>query len=238
MLSCVERLLLTAALTLYVNFHRSHTFERRKTDREEFSRLWQSRKNKHQVQAVGSGLAGWLEGRKAAFTLPKMPFSSQQHSHVKLSTANHHHHHHQHHQHHHQPSSPPTAQHSTKVKFNLKGRQSLVLKKQPHYYHHHHCCHHYGPHTRRAKCCYFIFYYLTEAFTFFGAFAICPTELLLLSQWVKRAFYRNPISRSRSRSLLTYFTQHVCAQFSLTHFNCPKKANGLKFTATLLFEVF
>lgn len=100
--SCVERLLLTAAaLTLYVNFRRG------------LIRVHRSKDVRHNVRSFPPFMAGKQKqtstaGRvataAAAFTLPKMPFSSQQHSLMSSCRL---------------PSDDAAA----KVKLKLKGRR-------------------------------------------------------------------------------------------------------------------
>lgn len=143
MLSCVERLLLTVALTLYVNFHRSHM-------REDVRSFFHSpfmagnRKNKHQVQTtaksrnIADGLTGWLSLRlKCHFLVSSTTLSCQ----VVVCKHHHHHHHrhrrHRHHGHHHQRHRQP-LQSQTQIQ-----RQVLSLWKQFRHHHHYYCYHHY-----------------------------------------------------------------------------------------------
>lgn len=78
--SCVERLLLTAAG--YVDFIRqfsscTHTYIVVEAERcRVFPHLWQAGRRQKQTSTAGRVAAA----AAAAFTLPKMPFSSQQHS--------------------------------------------------------------------------------------------------------------------------------------------------------------
>lgn len=100
--SCVERLLLTAAaLTLYVNFRRG------------LIRVHRSKDVRHNVRSFPpfmagkqkqTSTAGRVAAAAAAFTLPKMPFSSQQHSLMSSCRL---------------PSDDAAA----KVKLKLKGRR-------------------------------------------------------------------------------------------------------------------
>lgn len=162
--SCVERLLLTAAaLTLYVNFRRG------------LIRVHRSKDVRHNVRSFPPFMAGKQKqtstaGRvataAAAFTLPKMPFSSQQHSLMSSCRL---------------PSDDAAA----KVKLKLKGRRRrrcchrnnliinniiiaviiMVAAQTLSSTHHTHIPLHTLAHTPPHTMCFFLF-----SFTFFFLF--------------------------------------------------------------------
>lgn len=130
--SCVERLLLTAAaLTLYVNFRRGLIRVHRSKDVRHNVRSFPPFMAGKQKQTSTAGrVAAAATATAAAFTLPKMPFSSQQHSLMSSCRL---------------PSDDAAA----KVKLKLKGRRRrrCCHRNEPHHQQHHHCSHHYGCRT-------------------------------------------------------------------------------------------